>query len=73
VAARLDYLSLSYDQYKGGINSAGIDVLYQPFKHVGFGLGFRSLFLTLETQAENWRGKIDQSFQGPIAYITASF
>jgi hypothetical protein len=73
VTARLDYLSLSYEQYKGGINSAGIDVLYQPFKHIGLGLGFRSLFLNLETQADNWKGKIDQSFQGPIAYVTASF
>lgn len=73
VTARIDYLSLSYEQYKGGINSAGIDVLYQPFKHVGLGLGYRSLFVKLETQADDWSGKINQSFQGPIAYVTASF
>ena len=43
VQARLDVFSLTYEQYHGSITSVGLDVLYQPFRHVGFGVGYRAL------------------------------
>jgi hypothetical protein len=73
VATRVDWLSLSYDKYGGRITSLGADLMYQPFRHVGFGLGYRSLFVHLESTSSGWTGKVDQSFQGPLLYVNASF
>jgi hypothetical protein len=42
----VDWLSLSYGAYSGDVRSMAFDVLYQPFRHVGFGVGMRSLCWT---------------------------
>lgn len=73
VDARLDRFSLTYDAYKGNMTSVAVDVLYQPFRHVGFGLGYRAVYIDLGFTASNWSGNAQQSFQGPVAYVTASF
>jgi hypothetical protein len=73
VGARLDEFSLSYDQYSGGVTSVGVDLLYQPFRHVGFGLAYRSLFIQLEVTKSAGTVKVDQTFQGPLFYVNASF
>lgn len=73
IGARLDRFSLSYDQYDGSITSMAMDLLYQPFRHLGFGLGYRSLFVELEATKPSWNGRIEQSYQGPTVYVTGSF
>ena len=40
VTARIDEFSLTYEQYHGGITVMGLNVLYQPFRHLGFGIGY---------------------------------
>lgn len=73
VSARLDRFSLSYENYDGSLSALGIDVVYQPFRHVGFGAGYRSLFIDLEAEKSARHLKVDQSFQGPLLFMTASF
>jgi hypothetical protein len=73
ISARLDRFSLTYDQYSGNITSMAIDILYQPFRHVGFGLGYRGMYYDLKSTGTDWTGEIQQNFQGPVAYVTASF
>jgi hypothetical protein len=70
---RGDWLSLSYGPYTGDFRSAAIDVLYQPFRHVGFGLGMRTLLLDLSVDKTSWRGNARSSFTGPTVYMTVSF
>jgi hypothetical protein len=73
VGARLDRFSLSYDKYDGNISSIGIDVNYQPFRHVGFGLAYRSLFIILKATGPDYTAQFNQTFQGPLLYMNASF
>jgi hypothetical protein len=73
VGARLDRFSLSYDKYSGSLTSLAIDLLYQPFRHVGFGLGYRNMYIDMEARATSWTGKLEQSFQGPVLYGSVSF
>ena len=73
VTARLDWLSLTYQQYHGGITSVGFDVLYQPFQHIGFGAGWRGLTVNFEATSGRFVGKLEQSLQGPQLFVTASF
>ena len=51
VGARLDLFSLTYEQYHGGITVLGLNLLYQPFRHVGFGVGYTGLFLNFQADS----------------------
>jgi hypothetical protein len=76
VSARLDEFSLTYQQYHGGITVLGLNLLYQPFRHVGFGLGYTALFLNFSATSSglgSFEGKFNQNLQGPTFYLTASF
>lgn len=73
IAGRLDRFSLTYDQYSGGITSMALDLLYQPFRHVGFGVGYRSMYVDVTSTNAKWTGQITQSFEGPVLYANVSF
>jgi hypothetical protein len=73
ISMRLDRFVMSYDHYYGNITSSAIDVNYQPFRYVGFGLGYRSLFINLSATKPDWTATFSQSFQGPLAYMNANF
>jgi hypothetical protein len=76
VSTRIDYFSLTYQQYHGGITSMGLNVLYQPFRHFGVGVGWQTLFVNFSadsTGVTSFQGKLDQTLQGPTFYLTASF
>ena len=72
VGARLDRFSMSYNNYDGNISSIGIDVNYQPFRHIGFGLAYRSLFIILKATGPDFTAQFNQTFQGPLLYMNAS-
>jgi hypothetical protein len=74
VRFRGDWLSMNYGDYSGDVRSVGIDVLYQPWRNVGFGLGTRSLVVDVEIEKSGgWNGQARTSFQGPTAFMTVSF
>jgi hypothetical protein len=70
---RLDWLSLNYDIYSGDLRNTAIDLLYRPFRHVGFGFGVRTFVLDVEIDDPKWHGKAKTSFAGPTAFMTVSF
>ena len=73
VGLRLDRFSLSYDKFDGSLTSLGLDVLYQPFKHVGFGAGYRALAIRAEVEGDRHILKMRQVFQGPMLFMNVSF
>jgi hypothetical protein len=73
IGGRLDRFSLSYENYDGSLTALAIDIAYQPFRHVGFGLSYRSLFISLEAEKDGRTLKAEQTFQGPMFFMNASF
>jgi hypothetical protein len=73
VASRLDRFSLSYEKYDGSLTALGVDLLYQPSRHLGFGAGFRSLFIDLTISDERKKLQFNQSFQGPLLFMSLSY
>lgn len=73
VGARLDRFVITYDKYSGNLTSMAVDVNYQPFRHVGFGLAYRSLFIILKATGDQLTAQFAQTFQGPLLYMNASF
>ena len=70
---RLDWLSLNYDIYSGNLRSTSIDVVYQPFRHVGFAVGVRSFVLDVSIDDPDWHGQARTVFTGPAASVVVSF
>jgi len=73
VGGRLDWFSMSYDHYDGSVSSMGVNLMYQPFRNVGFGFGYRSLFIALKHSRTDTTVQFDQSFRGPLLSMNASF
>ena len=73
VGGRVDWFSMSYDHYDGNVSSVGVNLMYQPFRNVGFGLGYRSLFIALTHTVSGATVQFDQSFRGPLLSMNASF
>jgi hypothetical protein len=73
VGTRVDRFSLSYDEFDGSLTSLGLDLLYQPFRNVGFGAGYRQLAIRAQVEGDRATLKVRQSFEGPIVYLTVSF
>jgi hypothetical protein len=73
VGSRLDRFSLSYDKYDGSLTSLGLDLTYQPFRHVGFGAGYRGLFIRMDAEGDQATLRFRQTFEGPLLFLNASF
>ena len=73
LSMRADWLSLSYDKYSGGIRSTAFDVVYQPFKHVAFGIGMHSLNLHLDVDNPHAKFQTRVGLEGPAAFMSVSF
>ena len=69
----MDWLSLTYGNYTGDVRDMAIDMHYQPYRHVGFALGMRSLVLDLKIDNPDWTGRARTVFTGPAAVMTVSF
>jgi hypothetical protein len=73
VNMRADWLSLSYGDYSGDVRNLELNVLYQPYDNIGFGVGVRSLIIDVDMDDTDWRGYARLAFQGPTAFVTTSF
>lgn len=73
VSGRFDAFRLEYDPYQGHVYSFGIDALCQPWRHFGFGLGFRSLQIGGSVDSGDWDGEVRSTYSGPIAFASVSF
>ena len=73
VGTRLDRFSLEYDKFSGGLTNFALDVQYQPFKHVGFALGYRGLVIKAEVEGDRRTGTFRQTFTGPMASMNVSW
>src|SRR5262249_7412506 len=73
IETRLDRFAITFNNIYGNITSNVVDLAYQPFRHVGFGIGYRSFFINVRVTRPSWTAIFSQSYQGPFAYMNASF
>jgi hypothetical protein len=64
---------IKYENFTGSLINAKSAVEYNPWKHVGFGLGFDALCLDLQADGEDYpaidfRGNIQFSYTGIMLY-----
>lgn len=73
IAGRMDRFRLNYSSYHGNITGIALDLMYQPFKNLGFGLGTRALNVALDAERENRLARFKHTIQGPTLFVNASF
>ncbi len=73
LAARMDRFVLKYGTFAGSITGLALDIMYQPFRHVGFGLGTRSLYINASAETDSRKAIFRQTFQGPLLFMNVSF
>jgi opacity protein-like surface antigen len=71
--ARADLFAMSYENFDGRLTSIGIDVTWQPFRNVGFGAAYRTLFIDVEATKNSRVLKFEQTFEGPLLFVNFTF
>lgn len=73
LGARMDRFVLRYQSFDGSLTALGLDLMYQPFRHVGFGLASRALSIDAAATDNGRTARFRQSFQGPMLFMNVSF
>lgn len=68
-----DAFKLKYGKYKGSLIDLQLGLEVRALKNVGLGLGYRYAGYELKGSKSDWRGKLDYSYSGPIAYVQLAF
>lgn len=67
------WLSLSYGDYEGSLWFVNASLEYWPFRHVGFGAGYRYFSADVEYNPGDRKEEYDVRFPGPVVYATLGF
>lgn len=68
-----DWFSANTGDYSGSLTGLGVNVEYQAFKNVGFGLGYQYLNINIKVDTHDWKGKADYTNNGPVISMTVNF
>ena len=73
VGGRIDYLSLSIDDYDGRLINTQATIVYRLWENVGVGLMYRYVDYRLEVEKNDYLGRIEYKFNGPAVFLQLGF
>jgi hypothetical protein len=65
--------AIEIEDIEGSIIEVDADVAWQPFRHIGFGAGFRYFKTEVDSRGSNLNANIKFEYFGPSVYIHATF
>jgi hypothetical protein len=65
--------AVELDGIDGSILELDADIAWQPFRHVGFGAGWRYFRVDVDSQGSDLSGKFEFEYSGPIVFVQATF
>ena len=71
--ARVDFFTISLNDFSGNLWNVTPGVNYQVFKHVGVALNYRYVNIGAEFGTSDWDGSVNTVMQGPSITITGNF
>lgn len=69
----VQWFALSIDEYDGSIWDAKIDVLWQPSKWVGVGLGYNRFKVDVGVDTDKFSGDLQWEYSGPRLFYSVHF
>lgn len=73
IGGRLQLFRLQIAEYAGQLDHATVRLEYDPFKYVGFGVGYDFFSMRLDIERDLWNGNVTYQFDGPIAFVKGHF
>lgn len=73
LSGRVDFFSLSYNDYDGSLVNAIAAVDYRFTRNFGVGLGYRYVDYDLDVTKSSFSGGVQYQFSGPVLYLVGSF
>jgi len=70
IHGRVDWISANIGDYDGGLWNASVGVGYQAWRHVGFDLSWQYFNLHLKVDSDDWTGKTNMTYSGPVISMT---
>lgn len=70
--ARVDFFTLSINEFSGTLWNVTPQANYQVFENFGVGLSYRYVNVGAKYETSNWDGGVDITFHGPSIVITAN-
>jgi hypothetical protein len=75
---RADLFYLEFDNFTGGLSDSYFGVEWNPFKHVGFGLGYNNVVYRVEAEGTDaaglgFSGKVSMNITGALLYAKYFF
>lgn len=73
VTGRAQIFRLTIAEYSGRLDHISMHLDYDPFKYVGFGVGYDLFSIKLDIEREQWQGSVRYRFNGPMLYMKGHF
>jgi len=73
LTARVDWLAISINNYRGNMWNLGAGANYQFHKNIGVGLKYRYFDFTSKIDEDKWDGEFTFVFHGPLLTLNANF
>ncbi len=73
LTGRFDWISADINDFSGSLKRFGAAVMYQPFKNVGFGLGYDYLDVDVDYKKNDKKTSINGDVYGPQLFVTLNF
>ena len=73
MTARLDWLSIKYQDFEGDLRSGAIDFIYQVSQNFSMGFGLRNLNLDVDYKGSDYIAGVTLDLEGPEAFVSYSF
>jgi hypothetical protein len=67
------FLRVTVHPYSGTLQDYAATLVWQPTRHFGLGVGYDLFRLTASVDATNFRGRLGWRYNGPRAFVSASF
>ncbi len=70
---RVDYLSLTIDDYDGRLINAQATASYRLWENISVGAAYRYVDYDVKADKKKWTGELAYTFSGPVIFIQAGF
>lgn len=73
LSGRVDWLSLTIDDYSGRLINAEAALAYRLFRNLDAGVSYRYVNYRLGVDRDDWDGRVTYEFSGPAIFLRAGF
>ncbi|QMW22012.1 hypothetical protein [Sandaracinobacteroides saxicola] len=73
VNARVDWLSLTIDDYNGRLINAEASLAYSLHRNIDVGAMYRLVDYRVRVTSADWTGRVDYKFNGPALFVQVGF